>query len=104
MAVSRQLGGPKVTTEPRMPPFGVAEALIGDNVALTQHGDLFRFWLLTHASANCVTGPAFWSTAVLRECLPNPTDELHFEAEMPPERIFPRTALVRVTLDEELAQ
>lgn len=68
-------------TDTEMPPYGVAEALTSGNSTLTQHGDLFRFWLLTHtARISLVTGPLFWITAVLRECLPEPDGNMDFIA------------------------
>jgi hypothetical protein len=61
--------GPEIITDSCMPPFGVAEVLLG-----TQP-DLFQFWLLTHRQdIALVTGPMFWRTAVLRECLPREID------------------------------
>jgi hypothetical protein len=73
-----------------MPPFGVASAL-----APIDGPDLFLFWLQTHTD---VLGARFWRTAVMRECLPDPDGELTFVALAAPERIVPRTALVRVAL------
>lgn len=79
----------EIETDTPMPPFGVAAAL-----AVKDEPDLFLFWLYTHTEP---LGATFWRTAVLRECLPNP-DELSFVALAAPERIAPRTALVRVAL------
>jgi len=60
--------GPEIVTDSQMPPFGVAEALLGPTA------DLFQFWLLTHHDNALVVGPQFWRTAVLRECLPRAID------------------------------
>jgi len=82
-AYTNEANGPEILTDTPMPPFGVAEALV-DKV---EHGpDLFRFWLLGHADVNCVAGPRFWRTGVLRECLPSPDTALDFEALAEPLR------------------
>ena len=81
-----------IETDTSMPPFGVAEALTPASGPY-----LFRFWLQTHTEP---LGPKFWRTAVARECTPDPDSELTFVALAAPERIVPRTALVRVALDE----
>lgn len=89
----------RIETDTQMPPFGVAEALIDTSVV--QQPDLFQFWLLTHSPASAL-GAAFWRTAVLRECLPDPVGDLEFVALAPVERIVPRTALVRVAVGAAL--
>lgn len=66
-----------------MPAFGVALTLVGDVV---KHGELFSFWLESHADQNALVGPAFWRTGVLRKCLPAPDADLHFEALAEPFR------------------
>ncbi len=82
----------QIETDTPMPPFGVAEALTPASGPY-----MFRFWLQTHTEP---LGAKFWRTAVLRECLPNPADELLFVALAPVERIVPRTALVRIALGD----
>lgn len=81
----------KIETDTLMPPFGVAQALLPD----MDRTELFLFWLQTHDTVQRVV---FWRTAVLRECLPDPDDELSFIALSPVERRQPRTALVRIAL------
>lgn len=78
-----------VCTDSKMPPFGVAEAIV-------PQADAFAFWLLTHRDP---LGALFWQTAVLRECLPSPERDLEFHADGPLMRHTPRTALVRISLD-----
>lgn len=93
-----------VTSDPEMPPFGVAEALVECRATAFEQGDLFQFWLLTHSDDVAHIGPTFWRTAVLRECLPRAVDVdagLQFVALAPPLRHYPRTALIRIDLDEE---
>jgi len=80
-----------IETNTLMPPFGVAEVL-APGVSGT---DQFLFWMQTHTDP---LGPKFWRTAVLRECLPGPDDELTFVALSPVVRRQPRTALVRIAL------
>lgn len=58
-----------------MPPFGVAEAIMGPHA---DGGDLFRLWLVSHDDR--IVGSTFWSVAVLRELLPPPSGDLVFEA------------------------
>jgi hypothetical protein len=74
MSSSRH-AGPEIITDTAMPPFGVAQLLVGDTVPST---DLFRFWLLSHTDVNMIAGPRFWRTAVLRECLPDVDAALEF--------------------------
>lgn len=71
---SSRHAGPEIITDTAMPPFGVAQLLVGDTVPST---DLFRFWLLSHAAAE---GRRFWRTAVLRECLPSAATVMEFTA------------------------
>jgi len=66
-----------VASFPKMPPLGVADLLLGHTL---DSADTCRFWLSTHT---VFLGEAFWRAAVLRECLPSPDDELHFEALAP---------------------
>lgn len=79
MPLPRQHNSLRVITEPRMPAFGVALALVDGDVSV-EPGELFRFWLLSHADVNVIIGPAFWRVGVLRKCLPEPGSDLHFEA------------------------
>lgn len=51
-----------------MPPMGVADDLLRETEPSSV--ERFRFWLLTHQS---VEGARLWQTAVLRECVPEPS-------------------------------
>lgn len=64
---------------PPMPPLGVMDDIADYLVNPPTHAERFLLWLATH-DHNLVDGPRFWRTAVLRECTPNPDDELDFVA------------------------
>lgn len=59
-----------------MPPMGVADDLLREAEPISS--ERFRFWLLTHRSAE---GAKLWRTVVLRECVPEPggPEDLEFE-------------------------
>lgn len=56
-----------------MPPMGVCDILADDSV---DGPTRLKFWLLTHGSLH---GAEVWRIAVIRECLPDADNDLHFE-------------------------
>lgn len=91
------LHGCQIQTDTTLPPFGVAQSLALDSVGSVP--DLFRFWLVSHAYP---LAARFWRTAVLRECLPDPTSDLNFEALAPLTRHGHRTMLIRTAMPESV--
>lgn len=63
-------------SDPRFPPMGVVDELLKTTGADSY--ERFLCWLFTSTCTEL--GARFWRTAVLRECLPSPDQELTFEA------------------------